>query len=69
MSSKPRLPPCGRRSKVRLILYCQIRAKIPLDVIFLVEYTRAHPETVNPDNALGFISDNGGDNYNLCHCK
>jgi hypothetical protein len=28
---------------------------------------RLHPEHVAPDNAMAFVSDDGGANYNLCH--
>jgi alpha 1,2-mannosyltransferase len=31
------------------------------------DYTKLYPERLNPHNALGFISDDGGTNYNLCH--
>lgn len=41
----------------------------PLLPICVVEFTNEHPEAVNPQNALGFVSDDGGDKYNLCHCK
>jgi hypothetical protein len=27
-----------------------------------------HPEYVVEKNAMNFLSDNGGNNYNLCHC-
>ncbi|KZW03570.1 glycosyltransferase family 15 protein [Exidia glandulosa HHB12029] len=30
-------------------------------------FTKAHPEYLNADNAMNFISRNGGDSYNLCH--
>jgi alpha 1,2-mannosyltransferase len=28
-----------------------------------------NPQYVSEDNAMGFLSDNGGTDYNLCHCK
>lgn len=28
-----------------------------------------HPEYVAQNNAMGYLSDNGGESYNLCHCK
>ncbi|KAF9034832.1 nucleotide-diphospho-sugar transferase [Panaeolus papilionaceus] len=31
------------------------------------QFIKAHPEYVAPNNAMGFISDNNGDGYNLCH--
>jgi alpha 1,2-mannosyltransferase len=30
---------------------------------------KAHPEHLVEGNAMNFISDNGGEEYNLCHCK
>ncbi|EKM82672.1 hypothetical protein AGABI1DRAFT_118115 [Agaricus bisporus var. burnettii JB137-S8] len=31
------------------------------------EFMKRHPQYVHPDNSLGFLSDNGGNSYNLCH--
>jgi len=31
------------------------------------EFTKLHPEHVARDNAMGFLSDDGGDSYNMCH--
>ncbi|KJA27200.1 glycosyltransferase family 15 protein [Hypholoma sublateritium FD-334 SS-4] len=31
------------------------------------EFTTEHPEYISPDNAMGFLSDDGGESYNLCH--
>jgi alpha 1,2-mannosyltransferase len=28
-----------------------------------------NPEHLTPDNALAFISDDGGQTYNRCHCE
>jgi alpha 1,2-mannosyltransferase len=33
------------------------------------EFVAENPHHVSPNNSLEFISDNGGGNYNLCHCK
>lgn len=30
---------------------------------------KLHPEYIAEDNAMGYMSDNGGDRYNLCHCR
>jgi hypothetical protein len=27
-----------------------------------------NPELIAPDNGMGFLSDDGGLNYNRCHC-
>ncbi|KAJ6479973.1 glycosyltransferase family 15 protein [Mycena vitilis] len=31
------------------------------------DYMKKYPSHVAPDNAMGFISDNGGDGFNMCH--
>ncbi|KIY43542.1 glycosyltransferase family 15 protein [Fistulina hepatica ATCC 64428] len=31
------------------------------------EFIEEHPEYVSPQNSMDFLSDNGGENYNLCH--
>ncbi|KAF9482770.1 glycosyltransferase family 15 protein [Pholiota conissans] len=31
------------------------------------EFIQAHPDLVEPDNAMQFISDDGGETYNRCH--
>jgi len=31
------------------------------------EFTHANPELLSPDNAMAFLSDDGGENYNRCH--
>ncbi|KAJ7155949.1 glycosyltransferase family 15 protein [Mycena crocata] len=31
------------------------------------EFTHSNPELVNIDNAMGFLSDDGGETYNKCH--
>ncbi|KIJ05180.1 glycosyltransferase family 15 protein, partial [Paxillus involutus ATCC 200175] len=31
------------------------------------DFTKLYPEKMNPHNALGFVSDDGGASYNLCH--
>ncbi|KAG5221288.1 glycosyltransferase family protein [Salix suchowensis] len=33
------------------------------------EFMDEHPEYVSANNSIEFLSDNGGLNYNLCHCK
>lgn len=37
--------------------------------VLLKDFVRQNPHYVVKDNALGFITDNGGDTYNLCHCE
>ena len=32
------------------------------------EFIKAHPEYVAKNNAMGYMSDDHGNSYNLCHC-
>jgi hypothetical protein len=34
----------------------------------LADFITEHPEHLAPNNAMNFLSDNGGASYNLCHC-
>ena len=34
----------------------------------LADFITEHPEYIAPNNAMNFISDNGGASYNLCLC-
>ncbi|KAG6814355.1 hypothetical protein H0H92_010940 [Tricholoma furcatifolium] len=34
----------------------------------IYEFIAEHPEYVAKDNSMGFLSDNDGESYNLCHC-
>ena len=34
----------------------------------LADFTRYHPNYIDPNNALNFISDDDGESYNMCHC-
>ena len=33
------------------------------------DFVTLHPQYLAQDNALGFLTEDGGDTYNLCHCK
>jgi alpha 1,2-mannosyltransferase len=35
----------------------------------LPEFVKENPQFVAENNAMGFISDDGGKEYNLCHCS
>ena len=39
------------------------------DEFICLDFMRLYPQHIAPDNALGFISDDGGERYNLCHCE
>jgi alpha 1,2-mannosyltransferase len=32
------------------------------------EFIEENPQYIHPDNAMKFLSDDGGNTYNLCHC-
>ena len=33
------------------------------------EFIEAHPEHLAEDNAMKYLSDDGGETYNKCHCR
>src|SRR5579863_3923695 len=41
---------------------------LPSPFLQHVDFIREHPEYVAQNNAMGFLSDDGGVDYNLCHC-
>jgi hypothetical protein len=41
----------------------------PASPFSLTDFISAHPEYVAPNNAMGFVSDDGGADYNLCICR
>ncbi|KAH9478013.1 Glycolipid 2-alpha-mannosyltransferase 1 [Psilocybe cubensis] len=45
----------------------EFQATIPTLWDAVKEFTTNNPEYVAPDNAMDFLSDNGGTSYNLCH--
>ncbi|KAI0067471.1 glycosyltransferase family 15 protein [Artomyces pyxidatus] len=45
----------------------EYRATIPTLWSAVREFAERFPEYVSPDNAMDFMSDDGGENYNLCH--
>lgn len=34
-----------------------------------VDFVIEHPQYIAPDNASGFLTNDGGETYNLCHCE
>lgn len=46
-----------------------LRVLSPTSWPFCQDFVKENPQFVAKDNALGFMSENGGDSYNLCHCK
>lgn len=66
MSTDPRLRHCGKPRKVfgsRCFTIGQRQTVVRTD------FLNSHPEYLAEGNAMGFISDNGGEEYNLCHCE
>ncbi|KAL1936904.1 hypothetical protein VTO73DRAFT_4551 [Trametes versicolor] len=45
----------------------EFRATIPTLWDTVKDFTKKHPEYIAPNNAMGYMSDDGGDSYNLCH--
>jgi len=43
-------------------------ARLQLSPLPRVDFINQHPEYVVPNNAMNFISDDGGAEYNLCMC-
>ena len=39
-----------------------------IDDASYTEFMKENPETLAEDNAMKFISDDGGETYNRCHC-
>jgi len=35
----------------------------------MTDFIKKNPQYVAKDNAMGFLSDDGGRSYSLCHCK
>jgi len=42
---------------------------ILLPLLTIIEFVDTNPELISSDNAINFISDDGGVTYNSCHCK
>ena len=61
-------PRVDRASAFTITMY-EYRATIETLWDSVKEFTKAHPEYVAKDNAMGYMSDNHGESYNLCHCK
>ena len=34
----------------------------------IAEFIQENPDLIEKENAMGFVSDNGGNTYNRCHC-
>lgn len=58
-------PLSGMQQKVRLV--SEVYQSLNLTTI--AEFIKANPQYLPRDNAMSFISDDGGNTYNLCHCR
>jgi hypothetical protein len=47
-----------------LRIYCHLQLNY-----HVTDFMLKHPEYVAQDNAAGFMAKDGGEKYNLCHCK
>lgn len=55
----------GNRSKyAHYVFYTLVSRAHLIDADFIKEY----PQYVSKDNAMDYMSDDGGKSYNLCHC-
>lgn len=67
MSTKLPSPPSGRPPGVSETRFIHMEWRsCPLR---LLEFIDKHPEYLPKENAMQFISDDGGKTYNRCHCK
>ena len=44
------------------------RGHVMLTDASVADFVKENPQYVAQDNALGYLSDDGGNSYNLCHC-
>ena len=65
MSTEPRSRHCGKPREVLIRISLLGITKQSRGSDFL----KTHPEYLAEGNAMDFISDNGGEEYNLCHCE
>ncbi|KAL0948507.1 hypothetical protein HGRIS_011068 [Hohenbuehelia grisea] len=56
----------NKRYAFTITMY-EYHATIPTLWSHVKAFTKLHPEHIAQDNALGFMSTDGGDSYNLCH--
>jgi hypothetical protein len=56
----------GYRQRYVSLLQCQM---LNYFTIISTEFIAANPQYVSPNNSMDFLSDNGGQTYNLCHCE
>jgi len=53
----------------RWVILCVSWSINPFIYVCSAEFITENPELVSPDNSMGFLSNDNGQHYNLCHCK
>jgi alpha 1,2-mannosyltransferase len=61
-------PHYGMLQKVRGQQHLLGRSSLIFTTPASTEFIQANPDLLPKDNAMGFISDDGGESYNRCHC-
>lgn len=61
--------PYGIQSRVCSGLVCKIFQRSSNSILPPLEFIHGNPHLVSPDNAMAFLSDDGGETYNRCHCE
>lgn len=64
LSMKLQSQPCGKLSKVGFFSASKWNINKSL-----LDFIKLYPDLVEPDNAMQFLSDDGGETYNRCHCE
>ena len=47
----------------------KVRSKRMLPLLILAEFIKLHPDYLAADNSMAFLSEDGGETYNKCHCE
>lgn len=63
---KPTIPSLWSTIKGRIPNTFRVRLKLKA---FCTDFRATYPDLVVEDNAMGFLSNNDGETYNLCHCE
>ena len=74
MNTRPRSPHSGRQRKVRAkeriaCAQCCSVHWFTGRTFRSIEFLNGNPGLVAEDNAMAFLSDDGGETYNRCHCE
>ena len=47
---------------------CLLSSIVPQTYIGKTDFMKEYPQYISPDNAMAYMSEDGGESYNLCHC-